>query len=102
MPIERGVSSKKWLCCRPCRLAGGEGESEVDQALRFLLDAGRTADGVAVAAALRQGRRPPAVTDVLIMDVDLTMYDRLLEPREDHEYSIGRHEDTIDRQFEGT
>ena len=30
----------------------------------------------------RQGRRPPAVTDVLIVDVDLTMYDRLLEPRE--------------------
>jgi hypothetical protein len=41
--------------------------------LRFLLDAGRTADGAAVAEALRHGRRPPAVTDVLIVDVDLTM-----------------------------
>jgi hypothetical protein len=40
-----------------------------------LLDAGRTPDGEAVAEALRQGRRPPVVTDVLIVDVDLTMYD---------------------------
>ena len=71
-------------------LAAREGESGVDEALRLLLDAGRTPDGEAVAEALRQGRRPPAVTDVLIVDVDLTMYDRLLEPGEDHEYRIRR------------
>jgi hypothetical protein len=83
------------------RLAAQEGESGVDDALRLLLDAGQTPAGETVAAALSQGRRPAAVTDVLIVDVDLRMYDRLLEPREAHEYESGGHEDTIDRQFEG-
>jgi hypothetical protein len=63
------------------RLASQEGESGVDDALRLLLDVGQTPDGEAVTAALSQGRRP-AVTDVII-DVDLTMYDRLLQPRRD-------------------
>src|SRR5207249_753819 len=55
-------------------LAAREGESGVDEALRFLLDAGQTPDGEAVADVLRQGRRPAAVTDVLIVGVDLTTY----------------------------
>ena len=66
-------------------LATREGESRVDEALRLLLDEGRPPDADAVTEALRQGQRPSAVTDVMIVDVDLTMYDRLLEPREDHE-----------------
>ena len=49
-------------------------------------DAGETPDGAAITAALSQGRRPAAVTEVLIVDVDLGVYDRLLEPREAHEY----------------
>ena len=57
----------------------------MDEALRLLLDEGQSPDADAVTEALRQGQRPSAVTDVLIVDVDLTMYDRLLEPREDHE-----------------
>ena len=83
------------------RLASQEGESGVDDALRLLLDAGQTPDGEAVTAALSQGRRPAAVTEVLIVEVDLRMYDRLLEPREAHEYEFRRHEGTIDRQPEG-
>ena len=83
------------------RLASQEGESGVDDALRLLLDAGQTPDGETVAAALSQGRRPAAVTDVLIVDVDLRMYDRLLEPREAYECESGGHEDAIDRQPEG-
>jgi Mu transposase, C-terminal domain len=82
-------------------LAAREGESGVDEALRLLLDAGRTPDEASVAEARRQGRRPSAVTDVWIVDVDLTMYDRLLEPGEDHEHSINRYEGAIDRQLEG-
>ena len=66
-------------------LAAQEGESRVDEALRLLLDQGRPPDAEPVTEALRQGQRPSAVTDVMIVDVDLTMYDRLLEPKEDHE-----------------
>jgi Mu transposase-like protein len=82
-------------------LAAREGEVGVDEALRLLLEEGRMPDGEAVADALRQGLRPPAVTDVLIVDVDLTMYDRLLEPGEDYEHSINRHEGAIDGEPEG-
>ena len=82
-------------------LASQEGESGVDEALRLLLDAERSPDADAVAEALAQGQRPAAVTDVLIVDVDLTMYDRLLEPREDHERESDRPEGAIDRQPEG-
>lgn len=66
-------------------LATQEGESRVDEALRLLLDTGRPPDAEALTEALRQGRRPSAVTDVMIGDVDLTMYDRLLQSKEDHE-----------------
>jgi hypothetical protein len=83
------------------RLAAQEGEVGVDDALRLLLDAGQTPDGEAITAALSQGRRPAAVTEVLIVDVDLRMYDRLLEPREAHEYESGGHEGAVDRQPEG-
>src|SRR3954462_9753540 len=83
------------------RLAAQEGEVGVDDALRLLLDAGQTPDGEAVMEALAQGRRPAAVTDVLIVDVDLRMYDRLLEPREAHEYESGGYEGAVDRQPEG-
>jgi hypothetical protein len=82
-------------------LAAQEGESGVDDALRLLLDAERTPDGEAVMEALSQGRQPAAVTDVLIVDVDLRMYDRLLEPREAYECESRGHEGAIDRQLEG-
>src|SRR3954465_6941447 len=52
------------------RLASQEGEVGVDDALRLLLDAGQTPDGEGITAAFSQGRRPAAVTEVLIVDVD--------------------------------
>ena len=82
-------------------LAAREGESLVDEALRLLLDTGRLPDAEAVAEALRQGQRPLAVTDVMIVDVDLTMYDRLLQPMENYEREFDRHEGAIDRQPQG-
>jgi hypothetical protein len=66
-------------------LAAREGESGVDEALRPLLDQEQPLCSDAEAETVRQGRRPPAVTDVTVIDVDLTMYDQLLEPREGHE-----------------
>src|SRR3954463_14619174 len=79
-------------------LAPREGEGRVDEALRLLLDEGRLPDTDAVIESLHRGRRPSAVTDVLIVDVDLTMYDRLLQSREDHERHSARPEDSTDRQ----
>ena len=83
-------------------LATQEGESRVDEVLRLLLDEGQSPDPDAVTEALHRGQRASAVTDVLIVDVDLTMYDRLLQPREDHERERDRPEDPTDRQSQGT
>ena len=82
-----GQAVKEYL--EVLRLAAQEGEGGGDDALRLLLDAGQTPDGGAIATALAQGRRPAAVTEVVIVDVDLRMYDRLLEPGEAHEYESG-------------
>jgi hypothetical protein len=82
-------------------LAAREGESVVDEALRLLLDGGRPPCGAAVAEAVRQGRRPPAVTDVTVIDVDLTMYDRLLGLGEGHEHGHDGHEGAAHRALEG-
>jgi hypothetical protein len=82
-------------------LATREGESRVDEALRLLLDRGQPPDADSVTEALRRGQRPSAVTDVLIVGVDLTTYDRLLEPREDHGREHDGHEDATDRQPQG-
>jgi hypothetical protein len=82
-------------------LAAREGERLVDDALRLVLDGGRLPDADAVTEVLRRGQRPSAVTDVLIVEVDLTLYDRLLEPREDHEREPERPEGPADREPEG-
>src|SRR4051794_6991274 len=94
-----GAAVKEYLAI--LHLAAREGESGVDEALRSLLDEGRAIDGEAVGRFVREGRRPPAITDVTIIDVDLTMYDRLLEPREGHERDHDGHEGTADRPPEG-
>ena len=83
-------------------LAARESESEVDEALRFLLDKPEPLSSEAVACFVREGRRLPAVTDVLVIDVNLSLYDQLLEQREDHESERARPENAVARRFEGT
>src|SRR5512135_1798933 len=82
-------------------LAAREGETAVDEALRLLLGGDLQLCADAVAEAVRQGRRPPAVTDVTVLDVDLTMYDRLLQPGEDHEHEPDGPEGAADRAAQG-
>ena len=41
------------------------------------------------------------MTDVMVVDVDLTMYDRLLQSGEDHERERDRSQDPTDRQPQG-
>src|SRR5512146_315698 len=76
-------------------LAAQEGETAVDESLRLLLGGDQPLCGDAVAEAVREGRRPPAVTEVTVIDVDLTMYDRLLEPGEGHEHGPDGHEGAV-------
>jgi hypothetical protein len=82
-------------------LAAREGETAVDEALRLLLGGAEPLCVDAVAEAVREGRRPPAVTDVCVIDVDLTMYDRLLQPGEDHEHEGDGPEGAVDRAAQG-
>jgi hypothetical protein len=82
-------------------LAAREGETAVDEALRLLLGGDLPLCSDAVAEAVREGRRPPAVTDVCVIDVDLTMYDRLLQPGEDHEHEPDGPEGAADRAAQG-
>jgi hypothetical protein len=82
-------------------LAAQAGETVVDETLRLLLGGDQPLCGDAVAEAVRQGRRPPAVTDVTVINVDLTMYDRLLEPGEGHEHEPDGHEGPVDRAAQG-
>jgi len=94
-----GSAVKEYLAI--LHLAAWEGESGVDEALRFLLAQERPFDSEAVARSVREGRRLPAVTDVTIIDVDLTMYDRLLEPREEHGLEHDGRESSTDRVPQG-
>jgi hypothetical protein len=94
-----GSAVKEYLAI--LHLAARESESGVDEALRFLLDRDQGIDGEAVARFVREGRRLPAVTDVTIINVDLTMYDRLLEPREGHDHDRDGHESSTDRPSQG-
>lgn len=80
-------------------LAAQEGETAVDKALRLLL--GGEQPLCADAEAVREGRRPPAVTDLRVIDVDLAMYDRLLQPGEDDEHEPDGPEGAVDRVAQG-
>jgi len=60
-------------------LAARESESGVDDALRALLEEGRTISAAAVRERLAAATALPARTDVFIQEVDLGSYDALLE-----------------------
>jgi hypothetical protein len=58
--------------------AASEGESVTDDALAALLDGNMRIDGEAVREAIETAARPRAVRDVIVREVDLTLYDQLL------------------------
>jgi len=59
-------------------LAAGEGESRVDDALRWLLELEAEITREAVRAVVMSGRRIPLPTEVSVAAADLADYDRLL------------------------
>jgi Integrase core domain len=82
-------------------LAALEGESLVDEALRWLLDRDQAPASEAVAGFVREGRRMPPMTDVTVAAVDLAEYDRLLTRKEDEDLDPGQHERAIERLPQG-
>jgi len=63
-------------------LAAKESETLVNESLRFLVNRGNEMDSKIVKAMVKSGLQPPAVTDVDVEQIDLTIYDQLLEYQE--------------------
>ena len=64
------------------KLAAKESETLVNESLRFLVRRGDDIDSETLEAMVESGLRPPAVTDVKVEQVDLSIYDELLEYQE--------------------
>ena len=64
------------------KLAAKESQTLVNESLRFLVWRGDEIDSETVEAMVESGLRPPAVTDVKVEQVDLGIYDELLEYQE--------------------
>jgi transposase len=64
------------------KLAAKKNETLVNESLRFLVRRGDAIDYKTVEAMVESGLRPPAVTDVHVEQVDLSIYDELLEYQE--------------------
>ncbi|MHC4575528.1 MAG: IS21 family transposase [Planctomycetota bacterium] len=63
-------------------LAAKESETLVNESLRFLVSRGDEIDSKIVKAMVKSGLQTPAVTDVEVEQVDLSIYDQLLEYQE--------------------
>ena len=70
------TASKEYL--KILAYAASEGEALVDDALAALLDRNVSIDVEAVREAVESATRPRAVRDVIVREVDLTLYDQLL------------------------
>jgi len=64
------------------RLAAKESETLVNESLRFLVRRGDDIDSETVEGMVESGLRPPPVTDVKVEQIDLSIYDKLLEYQE--------------------
>jgi hypothetical protein len=60
-------------------LAAKESQSLVNECLRFLIKNGNEVYFEVVEAMVKSHLQPPAITDLTIDQVDLTIYDQLLE-----------------------
>ena len=63
-------------------LAAKESQSIVNECLRFFINNGNEVSFEIVEAMVKSHLQPPAITDLTIDQVDLTIYDQLLEYRE--------------------
>jgi hypothetical protein len=63
-------------------LAAKDGESMVNDILRYLINQGPELSFTTVEQMVKSQQKPPAVTDVNVDEPDLTMYDQLLDYQE--------------------
>jgi hypothetical protein len=71
------VGNKQYL--KILALAAQENETAVNESLRTLLHQGRPISFETVEAWVRSDQEPPELTDVAVEEVDLQVYDRLLD-----------------------
>jgi hypothetical protein len=64
------------------KLAAKESETLVNDSLRFLINQGDEIHSKIVEAMVRSQLQPPPITDIAVDQVDLTIYDQLLEYEE--------------------
>jgi transposase len=64
------------------KLAAKDSETLVNESLRFLINRSDQIDFEIVEAMVKSGLQPPAVTDVDVEQIDLTIYDQLLQYQE--------------------
>jgi len=76
----RSTASKEYL--QVLELAAKENESAVDDALRVLLDQDGPLTADAVKAFLASDQDVPSVTEVMVEEMDLSIFDELLDDKE--------------------
>jgi hypothetical protein len=77
--LQHGLKQGNKHYLKILRLAAKESETLVNESLRFLVRRGDEIDSQTVEAMVESGLRPPPVTDVKVEQVDLSIYDQLLE-----------------------
>jgi transposase len=79
---QHGSKQGNKLYLKILKLAAKKSETLVNESLRFLVRRGDVIDYKIVEAIVESGLQPPAVTDVHVEQVDLSIYDELLEYQE--------------------
>jgi hypothetical protein len=77
--LQHGLKQGNKHYLKILRLAAKESETLVNESLRFLVRRGDEINSQTVEAMVESGLRPPPVTDVKVEQVDLSIYDQLLE-----------------------
>jgi hypothetical protein len=83
-------------------LAARQSETAVDEALRTLLSSDRPVTRAAVEELVRQAEEVPAVTDVIVEEVDLSSFDDLFTHKEVWDEFQGGREGEVDVSVAGT
>jgi len=97
---DRSRASKEYL--QILHLAARESETEVDDALRGLLDTEQPITLATVTARMASQQPPPSATDVTVDEPDLSQFDELLTDKEIEDGYQGECENDVDHLLEGT
>jgi hypothetical protein len=79
---QHGVKQANKHYLKILELAARENEMSVNEALRLLIDQEKDITSDIVETIVESDREPPAITDIDIEDVDLSVYDQFLELEE--------------------